>query len=494
MTTRNELGTLEASGLVQVAALEPELEYLFRHALVQDAAYSSLLKQDRRLLHRLAADTLLSLYPERRRELAGVIALHLERAGDTAGAAEHLVVAGEHALERFANREALAFFDRARTGLGADDPRIDLRLRAALGTAKVSWTYGSIEPAIKELEQALAFGEERADQKLVGGAYFWIAFLRRIRGERPDSSPDLKHAAERAAEIGRARGDPLADAIPNAFAGVGMMMTGQLRGGASLLSEALPTILEHGDPLSAAILSGLLSTTYARLGDFAAAERAVTHAEQLAEKGDPIAALDAQIARSTLLIERGDIAAGEALASTCAARSEELGATSCGVAANVTSGIAHLARDDALGAKVPLERGDELAQVSNMEPFRTLAQGMLGWVRTRLGDVPGGIAAWTLALERASAMHDRSGEAMTLWQRARATAAGDPPDLAAALVDIDVAVALIEAMEARPELARALRDRAKILRALDRDADAAESDARSRAIGTELGLKDFASQ
>src|SRR5256885_6437582 len=57
MTARAELNTLEASGLVQVAALEPELEYLFRHALVQDAAYSSLLKQDRRTLHRLAAET-----------------------------------------------------------------------------------------------------------------------------------------------------------------------------------------------------------------------------------------------------------------------------------------------------------------------------------------------------------------------------------------------------------------------------------------------------
>ena len=71
MNTRSELGTLEASGLIQVATLDPELEYLFRHALVQDAAYSSLLKQDRRALHRLAADTLLSLYPERKRERKG---------------------------------------------------------------------------------------------------------------------------------------------------------------------------------------------------------------------------------------------------------------------------------------------------------------------------------------------------------------------------------------------------------------------------------------
>ena len=312
-----------------------------------------------------------------------------------------------------------------------------------------------------------------------------------MRGEQPETSPTLKHAAERAAEIGRARGDPLADAIPNAFAGVGMMSTGQLREGAALIEGALGPILQHADPLSAAILTGLLSTMYARLGEFAAAERTLAHAERLAQRGDPIAALDARIARSALLIERGDIGEGEALASTCAAQAEELGALACGVASNVMSGIAHLARDDAQGAKVPLERGDELAQVSNMEPFRTLAQGMLGSVRTQLGDGPGGVAAWSLALERAHAMHDRSGESMTLWQRARTRAWATPPDHVSALADIDAATKILEEMETRPSLARALRDRAKILRALGRTAEADAADQRSRAIGVELGLKDF---
>jgi tetratricopeptide (TPR) repeat protein len=491
MSARNELGTLEASGLVQVASLEPELEYLFRHALVQDAAYGSLLKQDRRTLHRLAADTLLTLYPDRRRELAAVIAMHLERAGDPVAATEHLVIAGEHALERFANREAIAFFDRAEASFAEDDRRIDLRLRAALGGAKVSWTFGSIDGPTKRLERALAYGEEHATLKLVGDAYFWLAFLRRLRGERPDSSPPLKHAAERAAEIGRALGDPLADAIPNAFAGVGMMGTGQLREGARLLSESLPPIIEHGDPLSSAILSGLLAVMYARLGEFSNAERWLAEADRLAQSGDPIAILDAQISRSSLLIERGDIAEGEALAASCASRSEELGALACGVASNVMTGIAHLAHDDALGAKVPLERGDELAQVSNMEPFRTMAQGLLGSVRTQLGDAPGGTAAWGLALERANAMHDRGGEALTLWHRARTRAQATPPDYAAALADIDAATKLVGEMEARPSLARALRLQAQILRALGRAAEGDAADQRSRAIGAELGLRDF---
>jgi len=47
-------------------------------------------------------------------------------------------------------------------------------------------------------------------------------------------------------------------------------------------------------------------------------------------------------------------------------------------------------------------------------------------------------------------------------------------------------------MEARPSLARSLRDRARVLRALDRAAEADAADERSRAIALELGLKDFA--
>ena len=69
MSARADLGTLEASGLIEIAALQPELEYLFRHALVQEAAYASLLKQDRRALHLAAGATIIALHLDRAREL-----------------------------------------------------------------------------------------------------------------------------------------------------------------------------------------------------------------------------------------------------------------------------------------------------------------------------------------------------------------------------------------------------------------------------------------
>jgi tetratricopeptide (TPR) repeat protein len=491
VTTKTELVTLERSGLIQVAAVQPELEYLFRHALVQDAAYSSLLKQDRRALHKLAAESLLEVYSERKRELAGVIAMHFEQAGDSASAAEHFTIAGEHALERFAQREAVSFFRRAIALFPTDDPRVDLRMRAAIGSAKAGWTFSGLRGSIDLLERATAEVGDRADRKLQADAYFWIAFMRRVSGESPQTSPQLKFALEQVEKIGEAMGDPAAHAIPKAFMGTGAMFTGELREGAKLLNEALDALEGRTDALSTAILSGFLAMTYARLGQFDDAERALMRSERFAAAGDQIARLDNDISRTALRLERGDIADASSLGAQCAQASEELGAVSCAVAANVLLGQSRLILEDALGAKAPLERGLELSMVTEMAPFRTLAKGMLGSVHSELGDQAGGDAGWKDALAAAAAGRDRFGEAVTLWGRARTHARLATPDWLAALRDIDRAIGLFEKMEARPSIARTLRDRSAVLRAMGRTAEAEDAERRSRAIASELGLKDF---
>lgn len=489
MTARAELGTLEASGLIAIAALQPELEYLFRHALVQEAAYGSLLKQDRRMLHRAAAETLLSLYGQRQDELAAVIAMHFERAGDAVRATQYLVVAGEHALERFANREALAFFTRA--AALADDSQLDLRLRAAIGAAKAGWASTEATTVIERLERALA-GAHQADRRFLAEAYFWVAFLRRQRGEVPESSPALKDALERGAKISEELGDPNVGALPKAFMGSYIAFTGHLREGARAMSESLDAVEAKADPLSTAMVSDFLAMTYARLGEFAAAEDTLARSKRLAGHGDAISRVDVMIAESAIRLERGDLDEASAQAAQCARQSEELGALGCVVASNVMYGAARLALDDARTAKAPLERGNELALVTNMAPMRTLTQGLLGSVRARLGDLPGGVAGWNEALASARAMNDRYGEAQTLWGRARTYARQETPDWPAAVHDLDRAVELFEAMETRPSLARALRDRAQALRALGRGDEADDADRRSQELSRQLGLKDLA--
>jgi tetratricopeptide (TPR) repeat protein len=113
MTLTANLTHLESVALVRLAAVRPELEYLFRHILIQDAAYNSLLKADRRVLHQLAGETLEQLHAPHLNELAATLAHHFERAGDTLRALTYFTQAGEEAARIFANDEALAFYRAA---------------------------------------------------------------------------------------------------------------------------------------------------------------------------------------------------------------------------------------------------------------------------------------------------------------------------------------------------------------------------------------------
>jgi tetratricopeptide (TPR) repeat protein len=115
MSLANHLTTLEASGLIRLAAMDPELEYLFRHALVQEAAYASLVKADRKQLHLAVGEALESLYPEQAasRELAPILGEHFTKAGDDERALKYLTLAGDAAARVYANAEAALHYARA---------------------------------------------------------------------------------------------------------------------------------------------------------------------------------------------------------------------------------------------------------------------------------------------------------------------------------------------------------------------------------------------
>ena len=113
MSFTGQLEVLEASGLIRLVTLQPEVEYLFRHALVQDAAYASLVKQDRRQLHRAVGEALERLHPDRRDELAALLARHYSEAGDAPRALKYFTLAGDAAARVYANAEAVMHYTSA---------------------------------------------------------------------------------------------------------------------------------------------------------------------------------------------------------------------------------------------------------------------------------------------------------------------------------------------------------------------------------------------
>jgi class 3 adenylate cyclase/tetratricopeptide (TPR) repeat protein len=88
-------------------------EYIFKHAIVREVAYDTVLKRERRAFHGRVAEWLLARGGERSREHLGLIADHLESSGQGVRAAVYLRRAGEAALSRFAHAEAHSFLARA---------------------------------------------------------------------------------------------------------------------------------------------------------------------------------------------------------------------------------------------------------------------------------------------------------------------------------------------------------------------------------------------
>ena len=106
---RAALDRLADAELLFVEGVAPRASYRFKHALIQDAAYDSLLKSRRQTLHRRAAEVLLaSPAPE-----AEALAHHFTQAGQTDLALEWWGKAGDQALRRSAFQEAIAHLGKA---------------------------------------------------------------------------------------------------------------------------------------------------------------------------------------------------------------------------------------------------------------------------------------------------------------------------------------------------------------------------------------------
>ncbi len=144
--------------LVAEEGTPPEATYTFRHALIQDAAYESLLRKTRQEFHGEIARALLVRFPEIAEKKPELLARHHEGAGQTAEAIAGWMKAGQQAKQRLALRECEAYLRKAIALLGTlpgEDPerlKLEMEAQLALGQA-VTETFGW---ASRELETAFS--------------------------------------------------------------------------------------------------------------------------------------------------------------------------------------------------------------------------------------------------------------------------------------------------------------------------------------------------
>jgi hypothetical protein len=109
---------LRASGLIGLERNDDDKIYSFKHALVRDVAYYSLLKRQRRELHARVAEEIEFQLPEIANREPDYLAQHLSEAGRTSRAAQMWLKAAKQAAERSANLEAVAQLNTARDEIG----------------------------------------------------------------------------------------------------------------------------------------------------------------------------------------------------------------------------------------------------------------------------------------------------------------------------------------------------------------------------------------
>ena len=139
-TLQQGLKQLVESELVYQSGIPPQARYLFKHALVQDTAYQSLLKSRRQQLHQLAAQVLERQFPQMIETQPELVAHHYTEAGLIKQAIPYWQQAGQRAIQRSANEEAVTHLTTGIELLKAlpDTPermQQELTLQTALGTA-----------------------------------------------------------------------------------------------------------------------------------------------------------------------------------------------------------------------------------------------------------------------------------------------------------------------------------------------------------------------
>ncbi len=183
------LAELEHAELIRQRQQLPEVEYIFKHALVQEAAYGSILAERRRGIHRRVAQAIETLFEDRLDEFTSLLAYHYTRAEDWEKAQEYLFKAGDQAGRMAADTEALEHFRQAEaTYMKAFGDKLSPLQRTSLARKIGAALYGTghYEQAHEQFRRALLhlgfrYPSSRWGVRLATVKYLAAHFIRRMQ-------------------------------------------------------------------------------------------------------------------------------------------------------------------------------------------------------------------------------------------------------------------------------------------------------------------------
>ena len=237
------LSRLTAAGLLFRQGVPPQAIYLFKHALVQDAAYGTLLREPRRALHARIAETLESQFAEIAENQPEVLARHFTEAGMSETAIQYWSKAGERALQRSANAEAAAHLTSAIELIcvsrkGGGESRLELRLQMALGSAARAIHGHAAPETLRVYTRARDLLDETVPAKEQMAVLYGLFSVTFVRGDYAAA----RLVAGQALAVAAPEPDPEATAFANRMMGIVDWATGDFLAAAPRLRRVRGTL------------------------------------------------------------------------------------------------------------------------------------------------------------------------------------------------------------------------------------------------------------
>jgi class 3 adenylate cyclase/tetratricopeptide (TPR) repeat protein len=377
------LSGLEHLDLIKTKSIQPDLEYIFKHALTQEVVYNGLLKKERREIHERIAIVMEQLFQERLPEFYETLAFHFARGLSLNKAINYLTKSGKKSLARYSVEESHQYYKHALELLDskANKTKAEKELLIEL---LIEWAYvfyyrgyfkemsevfnsnktiaESIEDKTKLgmfyswygwaflcqhkildsypwFEKALQIGEENKDRRVIGYACTWLTWYYLAIG-RLDLS--IKHG-ERAQEISKVfRSDAYLFFKSLTGLGIAYSFSGDMKKGIEIGNTLVDYGKKHSNIRSLTMGYAVLGAAYQMHNDLTSSIEAYEKAIQVGV--EPFYVEYIRMNLALVYIMNGQITEAENAFNCVVAFCQDSGAWAAGIPAQVFSGAVLIAK------------------------------------------------------------------------------------------------------------------------------------------------------
>ncbi|MGD8985332.1 MAG: adenylate/guanylate cyclase domain-containing protein [Desulfobacteraceae bacterium] len=189
---------LEQIDLIRTRALQPDLEYMFKHALTQEVVYNGLLKKERKEIHDRIGLVMEELFRDRLPEFYETLAFHFKQGQSIHKAVYYLMKSGEKSVNRFALEEAHQYYQQAYELLYPKQDKTeedkDLLFDLLEKWSLVYYYYGSFRDLVPLLQTHEALADSMKDISRRGMFHAWLGMALWGIGELKGSYHNLRKA------------------------------------------------------------------------------------------------------------------------------------------------------------------------------------------------------------------------------------------------------------------------------------------------------------